>query len=488
MNLKDTDMAKLMGFLAGVSDDPLSFVRAAFPWGSPPLEDMLGPQTWQEDTLALIGEALKEKKPVRIAVASGHGVGKSAMAAWLILWSLSTRPETKCVVTANTENQLKTKTWAELAKWLRISIPAPLFTMTEKALFSSDRKYEKTWRADMIPWNPSRTEAFAGLHNKGGRILLLFDEASAVPDKIWEVAEGALTDEDSEIIWAAFGNPTRSEGMFRECFGRFRHRWIKRRVDSREAEITNKNQIRRWIEDYGEDSDFVNVRIKGVFPSDGKNTLIPRSIAEKAAKRNVSQEETAEEPKIIGIDAARFGEDSSAIVKRIGRLCVSVERFRKIDTMTLAGLAAERIDEFRPDGVFIDAGGVGGGTADRLIQIGYSVICVDFGGKPADKTKYFNKRAEMWARMAVWLKEGGSIPDDADLISDLAGPSYGFAGDGGRMILEKKEDMKKRGLASPDAGDALALTFAEYIAKKSLFDNIPGHNEDHNDLTKTKIW
>lgn len=481
-------MEKLAVFLASVSDDPLKFVKAAFPWDDGPLKDMRGPQRWQIDVLEDIKMAIRGKNiPVRIAVASGHGVGKSALAAWLILWSIATKPDTKGVVTANTETQLKTKTWAELAKWLRISLIAPIFNINSDSIFSSDKRYEKTWRIDMVPWNASNTEAFAGLHNSGRRILLIFDEASAIPDKIWEVTEGALTDENSEIIWAAFGNPTRPDGMFRECFGRFRHRWLHRQIDSRTSDITNKTQLAKLIEDYGVDSDFAKVRILGEFPSQGKNTFVSLSVVEGAVKRKISDRETADEPKIIGIDAARFGDDSSVIVKRCGRACLSIERFKKIDTMTLAGIAAQRIGEFAPDAVFVDATGVGGGVVDRLIQMGLPVIGVDFGSRPSDKSKYFNKRAEMWGRMAKWLKECGSIPDDKDLISDLTAPSYGFSGDRGQIILEKKDDMKKRGLASPDAADALALTFAEHVAKRSIFHDLPGHNDTFNDLTQTNI-
>lgn len=481
-------MEKLTDFLASVSDDPLKFVKVVFPWNSGALKDMAGPQGWQIDVMEDIKTGICGKNtPIRIAVASGHGVGKSALAAWLILWSIATKPDTRGVVTANTETQLKTKTWAELAKWLRISLVAPIFNITSDSIFSVDKRYEKTWRIDMIPWSASNTEAFAGLHNSGRRILLIFDEASAISDKIWEVTEGALTDSNSEIIWAAFGNPTRPDGMFRECFGRFRHRWLHRQVDSRTSDITNKSQLAKLIEDYGIDSNFVKVRVLGEFPSQGKNTFIPLSIVEEAVNRKISDLETADEPKIIGIDAARFGDDSSVIVKRRGRICLSVERFTKIDTMTLAGIAAERIKEFLPDAVFVDATGVGGGVVDRLIQMGLPVIGVDFGSRPTDKTKYYNKRAEMWGRMAKWLKESGRIPYDKDLISDLAAPSYGFAGDRGQIILEKKEDMKKRGLASPDAADALALTFAEHVAKRSIFEDLPGYNDTFNDLTQTNI-
>lgn len=488
MSFNKKRMDILAAYLAEVTNNPLKFVETAFPWGEQGLKNIKGPQQWQKEALRRIKTSLDESEgPARIAVASGHGVGKSALAAWIILWSIATRPDTKGIVTANTERQLKTKTWAELAKWLRLSVIAPIFNITSSSIFSADKKYEKTWRVDIIPWNASNTEAFAGLHNKGGRILVIFDEASAIDDKIWEVTEGAMTDEDSQIIWAVFGNPTRPDGRFRECFDRFRHRWNPMHVDARTSPITNKNQLKGWIEDYGIDSDFAKVRILGQFPAGARNTFIPRHIVQSCAERENPAKETADEPKIMGIDVARFGDDSSVIVKRMGMLCMEIERFHKTDTMSFAAIVAERIKEFEPDAVFIDAGGVGGGVVDRLIQLGFGVTGVDFGGKPIDKSKYFNKRAEMWGLMGQWLKDGGKIPKDDDLISDISAPTYGFAGDRGQIVLERKDDMKKRGLASPDAADALALTFAFPVAKKDIFADLPWHNENLNDLTKTDL-
>jgi hypothetical protein len=147
------------------------------------------------------------EEAIQIARASGHGIGKSALVAWIILWAISTFEDTKGVVTANTENQLKTKTWAEVSKWHRMFIARDLFKMTATALFANDPLHERTWRIDMVPWSERNTEAFAGLHNQGKRILVIFDEGSAIPDLIWEVTEGALTDQDTQIIWMAVRQP-----------------------------------------------------------------------------------------------------------------------------------------------------------------------------------------------------------------------------------------------------------------------------------------
>ena len=267
---------QLVDAIAGFAHDPLGFVRFAYPWGEAGTElaDATGPREWQCALLGELGRRLREANdliallPILMARASGHGVGKSTVAAWVLHWALSTMPDTRVVLTANTDGQLRNKSWPEVAKWLRLAINRHWFRATATAVYSADPEHERLWRADAIPWSLENTEAFAGLHNRGRRIVLLFDEASAIADKIWEVSEGALTDEDTEIVWLAFGNPTRNTGRFRECFGRFRHRWNHGHIDSREVEGTNKAQIEQWLHDYGEDF--------GFFPSESARRVPAR--------------------------------------------------------------------------------------------------------------------------------------------------------------------------------------------------------------------
>lgn len=457
----------LIAEVAACSNDPLRYVMFAFPWGHGELKDKK-PEQWQVDLLNRIRDGLAIDKAIQEAVASGHGIGKSCIVAWIILWAISTFEDTKGVVTANTETQLKTKTWAELAKWHRLCINKHWFELTATALYSKDAKHEKTWRIDMIPWSERNTEAFAGLHNQGRRILIIMDEASAIPDIIFEVSEGALTDENTQIIWCAFGNPTRNTGRFRECFGRFKHRWGNSQIDSRSVSLTNKEQIAQWVADYGEDSDFVRVRVRGVFPRAGSMQFIPGDIVDEAGKREALPANRFD-PLIIGVDVARFGDDQSVITFRRGRDARTIPsiRLRNVDTMTLAAKVAECHRLYRPDAIFVDGTGVGGGVIDRLNQLGVPVTEVQFGAKAdrslpgQEQVAYANKRAEMWGNMRAWLK-GGCISNDPDLAADLTGVEYGFVLRDGRdaIILEKKSDMKKRGLASPDDGDGLALTFA----------------------------
>jgi Terminase RNaseH-like domain len=460
--------AELVDEVARCARDPLRFVRLAFPWGSAELADHGGPDAWQRDILLAVRDGLSLEAALRVAVASGHGIGKSALVSWLLLWAMATMPDTRGVVTANTEGQLKSKTWAELAKWYRLCICGHWFQLTATALFVPE--HEKTWRVDMVAWSERNTEAFAGLHNQGRRIILIMDEASAIPDAIWEVSEGALTDSDTEILWFAFGNPTRTIGRFRECFGRFRARWVTRQIDSRTVAITNKAQIQQWIDDYGEDSDFVRVRVRGVFPSASSTQFIPGDIVDQAMKCEATA--TLYDPLIIAVDVARYGDDASVIWFRRGRDARTLRplRFRKMDTMQLAARVAALIEEHKPDGVFVDEGGVGGGVIDRLRQLGQPVIGVNFGASAdadPEGERYANKRAEIYGRGRQWLKTGGAIPDDPDLRADLEGVEYGYNVKG-EILLESKESMKRRGLASPDNADALFLTFSHPVAQKAV--------------------
>ena len=278
--------------------DPLGFVLYAFPWGEEGSLFDRKIEDWQREELDNIGASLKAgasvseaaARAIRRSIASGHGIGKSAFVSWVILWAVCTLEDTRGVVTANTEAQLKGKTWAELAKWHRLCLCGHWFKCEATALISRLPGHEKTWRVDMVPWSERNTEAFAGLHNMGRRVLLVFDEASAIPDSIWDVSEGALTDDNTEIIWIVCGNPTRNTGRFRECFGRLRHRWNNRQVDSRTVSITNKTQIQEWVDDYGEDSDFVRVRVRGVFPRAGSCQLISSEQVDAAFGKSLRPE------------------------------------------------------------------------------------------------------------------------------------------------------------------------------------------------------
>lgn len=448
--------------------DPLRFVRLAFPWGKAVagLEGLDGPDEWQCDILRAIGAGVfSPKRAIQLAVASGHGIGKSALVAWIILWAITTCADARGVVTANTAAQLSTKTWPELVRWFRCFLWREWFEVSATAIYSSDPDHAKTWRIDAIPWSTERTEAFAGLHNQGKRILAVFDEASSIPDAIWETAEGALTDADTDIVWFVAGNPTRNTGRFRECFGRLKHRWQTRQIDSRTVRITNKSQIAEWVEDFGEDSDFVRIRVRGVFPRAGTAQFIGADLIEAARTRQVIT--LLDDALILGVDVAFTGVDQSVIAARKGVDARSIPwvKLRTSDLMQVAAAVADTATRYRADAVFVDVGGVGAGVYSRLLHLNVrNVQPIQFGGR-ANRLDYgenpvraANKRAEMWSAIREWLAIGG-IPDDAELVADLAGPEFTL-NVRDELLLESKDSMRRRGLSSPDCGDALALTFA----------------------------
>lgn len=460
-------------------DNPRAYVLYAFPWGvtGTPLEDFPhGPDPWQlqefEALAAHIRDNVNRKTigidmlPYLSAIASGHGIGKSAFVAWIILWLMSTRRHARGVVTANTQIQLEGKTWAELNKWHLLAINKDWFKWTATKFYCLlEPEGEKNWMFECVPWNEERTEAFAGLHNASSSAVMIFDEASAVPDKIWEVAEGAMT--DGEPFWFVFGNPTRNTGRFRECFGRFRHRWRHRHIDSRSVRITNKTQIGKLIEDHGIDSDLVKVRVRGLFPSAGDKQFISCDLVESAQSRELVNDRGA--ALVMGVDLSRGGSALNVIRFRQGRDGRSIPpiRWSTRDTTITVDRIAETIDRFNPEAVFMDGGGVGGPIIDQLVhKMKYRIIEVQFGGVSEDTLRFANKRAEMWQKLKDWLTFG-CIDYDNTLRDDLIGPEYSFTGKD-QLLLEGKEHMEARGLASPDDGDALALTFARSVARKDI--------------------
>jgi hypothetical protein len=451
MEIEELD---LLMELASYAHDPFAFVMWAFPWGEAgtTLADRRGPEPWQRELLDSVANGLKVDEAIRQATMSGNGVGKSAVVAWLILWAHATREDTRGVVTANTEAQLKTKTWAELGKWFHLFIAKQFFHLEATSLFSRDPDHKLTWRTDMIPWSERNVAAFQGLHNEGKRQFIVFDEASGIPDGIWEAAAGCMTDAGTERIWAVFGNPNNPTGRFVECFdeGRHAHDWTSRHVDSRT-----------------EDSDYVRVRVLGVPPRVAALGFISPELANAAEKRFVDAERL--EPLVIGVDVARFGDDATVILFRRGRDAKSLPPIilRGVDTMGVAAQVARAYENFHPDAVFVDGGGVGGGVVDRLRQLRIPVFEVQFGAKADfhnadDGVKYGNKRTEIWGAVRSWIS-GGAIPEGIGLAAELSAPTYSFNARG-ELMLESKDEMRRRGVASPDVADALACTFAYSVA------------------------
>lgn len=462
---------RIIELAAACRYDPDRWAQVAWDWGNGPLADYDGPRDWQRQINRIIRDHLANPEtryqPCQIAVASGHGIGKSAEMGMISNWAMSCFPDAKIVTTANTDGQLRTKTAPEIGMWFRRSITAHWFDTQATSIKSKAPGHGETWRQDFIPWSEHNTEAFAGLHNKDRIIVVLFDEASKIADKVWEVAEGALTDENTIILWIVFGNPTRNSGRFRECFRRFRHRWHHIQVDSRTVPGTNKKLIAQWEADHGEDSDFFKIRVRGQFPSQSALQFISGDDVDAARNRHLRPDQFSFAPKILGVDPAWTGDDKLEIVLRQGLYTKSLASIPKNDNdVEIANLIYRLEVEHQIDAVFVDAG-YGTGIVSAGQVMGRSWQLVWFSGKPANPG-YYNKRAEMWGEIKAWLKQGGSIdPKDEDLYQDLIGPETVPRIDG-KILLESKEDMKERGLPSPNKGDALALTFAAPVTKRMI--------------------
>lgn len=353
--MSDHAEARLTEDISAFYADPLGYVKYVYPWNKKgtPLENESGPDEWQADVLKDIGYRVRNKLPIQIAIASGHGTGKGTMTAWLISWFISTRPHPQIVTTANTETQLSTKTWRELAKWHKLSIHGHWFTWTATKYYLN--AHPETWFAAAIPWNAQRAQAFAGTHEKD--VMIIMDEASDIADVIWETAEGAMTTSNS--MWFAFGNPMKNTGRFRECWGKFRHRWTTRQIDSRTTKKADKKKTQEWVDDYGEDSDFVRMRVRGIFPRGGSNQFIDTEIIETCLKYKAF-DDWKTMPKIMGVDCARYGAAMTVFIMRQGRKAYGLRKFRGIDTMQTADLIAETLlGNDSPDYVMIDGVGIG---------------------------------------------------------------------------------------------------------------------------------
>lgn len=459
--------SQLLEEIVETSDDPLAFAQRFYPWGEGELSRSAGPRAWQSDILALMRDHLRSKdcfQPLKIAVASGKGIGKSALVSMIIDWAMSTCGDCKVVVTANTGTQLATKTVPEVSKWTRLSYNAHWWDVKATSITSLQPKHEREWRCDFIPWSKENMEAFSGLHNQGKRLVVIFDEASGIHDTIWDNTEGTLTDENTEILWIAFGNPTRPYGRFRECFGKNKARWITKQIDAREVEGTNHEEQARQIAAHGEDSYHVRIWIRGEFPLVGSDQFIAPDHIDKA--RHAKADGFSHLAKVLSCDVARFGDDQTVIGYRQGRFSHILEKLRGKDTVFVAERVIHWMGIEKPDGVVVDGDGLGAGVVDHMRARNFSENLFEFhgGATASDPKKYLNKRSEVWGEMRDWMQTA-QIDDDPELGDDLVGPLYSYNAKG-QICLEPKDDMKERGLASPDCGDMLAMTFAVKIAPK----------------------
>lgn len=454
--------------------DPLRFVLACYPWGEPgPLVDHPGPDDWQREFLSGLGEEVTRRAfngrdpvaPVRMAVSKGHGVGGSTLLAWLVDWIMSTRPHAQGTVTANTVTQLETKTWAAVQRWTKLCLTGHWFTVNSARMYHP--AYKESWFCTPQTCREENSEAFAGQHAADSTSFYIFDEDSAVPEIIHQVSEGGLT--DGEPMAFRFGNPTRNTGSFYEaCFGRMRDRWRSVIVDSRTSRFANQELLKEWIEDYGEDSDFVRVRVRGLPPSASDAQFIDSGRVYDAQKRVVQS--LSDEPLIAGVDVSGGGSAWTVARFRRGLDARSLPPIRLTGEQTrdrnkVIAVLAERLNQGGPNKIaamFVDSA-FGSPIVERLHVLGYSNVHeVNFGGASPDSHQA-NQRAYQWNRMKDWLLRGAIPRDDARLESDLTGPGF-HLNKKDQLVLEAKDSMIKRGVASPDDGDALSLTFAQAVA------------------------
>ena len=486
-----SDEQELMSRLwsPAIKDNPLAFVMYCYPWGEKgtPLENFTGPRKWQREILLDIAEHIKQNNGkvdfdvMREAVASGRGIGKSALVSWLEHWMLTTRIGATIIVSANSESQLRSVTWAEITKWLSMSINSHWFEVSATRVMPAKwltelverdlKKGTRYWGVEGRLWSAENPDAYAGVHNYDG-VMVIFDEASGIDDSIWSVTSGFFTENTPNRFWLAFSNPRRNSGYFYEAFHSKREFWKNRNIDARQVEGTDKNVYEQIIDEYGADSVQAHVEVYGMFPNASDDQFISVNVVDEAMQREKYKDNTA--PIIIGVDPARFGSDSTVIAVRQGRDVIAIKRHKGDDTMETVGRVIEAIEEYQPALVNIDEGGLGAGVVDRLKEQRYKIKGVNFGNKAKNSMMYGNKRAEMWGDMREWLKSA-SIPGDRYLKSDLISPMM-KPDSKGSIFLESKKDMRSRGLASPDAADAIALTFAFPVAHREYTGIIKKHN------------
>jgi hypothetical protein len=463
--------------VADYYDDPLGFTLFAFPWGvkGTPLANESGPDDNQIEFLESLATEVKKRKfngsdpvmPIMMAETSGHGTGKSAMGAWISWWLLSTRRGSIGTVTAGTYDQLEEKTWAAIQRWGKICITRHWFDIQASGVYH--RQFPEDWKVTPQTCKEENAQSFAGQHARTSTSWYLFDEASEVPDKIWDTAMGGLTDGEPMIfVW---GQPVRNTGMFYHVnFGDLQGRWNQRRVDGRTSKFTNKPLLNQWISDYGETSDFVKVRVFGLPPSASELQYIDKARVDEARKRK--QIAMPDEPLIAGFDVSGGGKAWNVIRFRRGLdgapadlKPIRIPGEHDPDRSQRVGICAELLRDQRPGrrlaALFIDSA-FGAAIAVRLKGLGFTnVFEVNFGAASPDP-HYLNMRAYMYGKCKEWLLLGG-LPDDKNLCGQLCLPGY-HINNSGKLVLESKADIQARGEASPDDADAFCLTWAQSVA------------------------
>jgi phage terminase large subunit len=423
------------------------------------VEDLLGvtPQDWQREVMSAVAKGQR-----RCSIRSGHGVGKSSCASWLMIWFLLTRYPVKIVVTAPTASQLFDALFAECKRWIK-ELPTPIKSLLE---MKSDRiELGSSPTEAFISARTSRSESpesLAGVH--ADHVLLVVDEASGVPESVFEAAYGSMSGKDATTI--LLGNPTRSSGYFYETHTRLRDSWWTKQVSCLDSPLVSPDFIAEMELKYGADSNAMRVRVLGEFPLAEDDTLISLHSVEQASKRKVEQPEGT--PVVWGLDVARYGDDASVLCIRQGRHLQALHSWKKLSLMELSGRVLDLLNsaDEPPEEILVDSIGLGAGVLDRLRELDISARGVNVSESPAMADRYANLRAELWDHTKSWFNEEVQIPNDDSLIADLTAPRYSF-NSSGKMLVESKAETKKRLGRSTDFADSLVLTFASTAAGAS---------------------
>jgi phage terminase large subunit len=389
---------------------------------------------------------------------SGHGVGKSTTASWAMLWFLLTRYPVKVVVTAPTSAQLYDALFAELKRWVK-ELPQPIQDLLDVKQERIELKASAT--EAFISARTSRAEqpeALQGVHSDN--VMLVADEASGVPEAVFEAAAGSMSGHNALTI--LLGNPVRSSGFFFDTHNRLKDEWWTKRVSCIDSKRVSKEYVDDMKSRYGEESNAFRIRVLGEFPKSDDDTIIPMDLLESAKHRDTRAYEDA--PIIWGLDVARFGSDSSVLCKRQSNVVHTLERWRNLDLMQLTGAVVAQYEacdhKNRPAEILVDSIGLGAGVVDRLRELKLPARGINVSESPAMGGTYLNLRAELWHKAKAWLeKRDCKIPNNEDLIGELATVRYTFTSNG-KIKIESKDDIRRRGLKSPDMADAFVLTFA----------------------------
>ena len=443
MKDKNTLVEGIMRYIA----NPVAFVREIL---------KAEPDEWQIEAL----KSLADKS--RVAIRSGHGVGKTALESWTVCWFLFTRLYPKVVCTAPTQQQLYNILWPEISKWLKKSpILVNLFDYQKTKIYF--KALPERWFATAR--TASTPENMAGFHEE--HILFVVDEASGISDEIFEAVEGALTTKDAKLLIC--GNPTRNSGFFKRAFFEDRELYHTMKVSCSETKRVSNEYCNRLIKQYGEDSDVVRVRVLGEFPKVESDGLIALELIETSTMKD---SEIIENELHVGVDVARFGNDETVIMPRIGNVVLNFTHYRKTDTMSTVGRIIDIVQSLMKKYsllnavIHVDDDGVGGGVTDRLNEviveksIDATVVACHNGGRARDNEHYANWITEAWFGLKQRFVDGDiTLPKDDELTAQLSTRKY-LLNSRDQLIIEDKKTYKKRVGRSPDRADALVLAFS----------------------------